>query len=97
MNRRPYLWLVVGTPAEAANTLDAMFGHRSERYAAFGWAAGLFAVGLLVAVFILPRDGAARTRALSTTRPSARRSIPSIASRPPRGVSRTSTITPSAE
>jgi EmrB/QacA subfamily drug resistance transporter len=30
---------------------------------AFGWAAGLFAAGLLVAVFILPRDGAARARA----------------------------------
>jgi EmrB/QacA subfamily drug resistance transporter len=30
---------------------------------AFGWAAGLFAAGVLVAVFILPRDGAARARA----------------------------------
>ena len=29
---------------------------------AFDWAAGLFAVGLLVAVFILPSDGAARAR-----------------------------------
>ncbi len=29
---------------------------------AFEWAAGLFAVGLLVAIFILPRDGAARAR-----------------------------------
>ena len=30
---------------------------------AFGWAAGLFAIGLLVAVFVLPKDGAARARA----------------------------------
>ncbi len=29
---------------------------------AFQWAAGLFAAGLLVAVFILPKDGAARAR-----------------------------------
>ncbi len=30
---------------------------------AFVWAAGLFAAGLLVATFVLPRDGAARARA----------------------------------
>jgi hypothetical protein len=38
----------------------------------------------------------ARTRTFSTTRPSASVSTPSIVSRPPFGVSRTVTITPSA-
>ncbi|MGD9622035.1 MAG: cobalamin biosynthesis protein [Mycolicibacterium sp.] len=40
----PLVWAAVGgTPAvlahRAANTLDAMIGHRSPRYARFGWAA----------------------------------------------------------
>jgi adenosylcobinamide-phosphate synthase len=38
------LWCAIAGPAggaayRAANTLDAMFGHRSERYRSFGWAA----------------------------------------------------------
>jgi adenosylcobinamide-phosphate synthase len=40
----PLFWTAVGGPAatvayRAANTLDAMVGHRSEHYEAFGWAA----------------------------------------------------------
>lgn len=43
----PLVWAVVGgTPAvlvyRAANTLDAMIGNRSPRYARFGWAAARF-------------------------------------------------------
>ncbi len=43
----PLLWgALLGTPGiaayRAANTLDAMVGHRSERYRHFGWAAARF-------------------------------------------------------
>src|SRR3954453_20809756 len=48
------------------------------------------------ASFALPSVAAARTRALSTHCPSARCSMPSMASRPPRGVSRTTIESPPA-
>ncbi len=43
----PAFWLAVGGLTggalyKAANTADSMIGHRSERYAAFGWAAARF-------------------------------------------------------
>ncbi len=43
----PALWLALGgLPGcalyKAANTADSMVGHRTERYAAFGWAAARF-------------------------------------------------------
>ena len=43
----PAFWLAVGglpggTLYKAANTADSMIGHRSPRYAAFGWAAARF-------------------------------------------------------
>ena len=43
----PAFWLAVGglpggTLYKAANTADSMIGHRSARYAAFGWAAARF-------------------------------------------------------
>src|SRR5215475_2754045 len=47
------------------------------------------------AALAAPSLGAARTRALRTLRPSASRSIPSMASRPPFGVSRTAIRIPS--
>jgi EmrB/QacA subfamily drug resistance transporter len=48
------------THARAAGlaTAAAIHGYTT----AFEWAAGLFAVGLIVAIFILPKDGAARAR-----------------------------------
>ncbi len=46
--------------AHAANVVGAASIHGYST--AFEWAAGLFAVGLLVALFILPADGAARAR-----------------------------------
>jgi adenosylcobinamide-phosphate synthase len=47
----PLLWVTVGgVPAmlvyRGANTLDAMIGHRSPRYARFGWAAARFDDGV---------------------------------------------------
>src|SRR5205814_1602189 len=47
------------------------------------------------AAFASPSRGAARTRAWSTQPPSARRAMPSSASRPPLGVRRTASTTPS--
>src|SRR3974390_1714907 len=47
------------------------------------------------ALFASPSLGAARTRIFSTLRPSDRTSMPSIVSRPPFGVSRTLSTTPS--
>jgi hypothetical protein len=41
-----------------------------------------------------PSLAAARTRTFRTRRPSANGSIPSMASRPPRGVSRTASVMP---
>ena len=43
----PAFWLAIGglpggTLYKAANTADSMIGHRSPRYAAFGWAAARF-------------------------------------------------------
>src|SRR5581483_12517202 len=44
-----------------------------------------------------PPSATARTRSFSTLRPSARVSMPSISSRPPRGVTRSETLMPCAE
>lgn len=77
----PVFWyLVAGLPGllayKAANTLDSMIGHRSERYRAFGWAAArlddllnlvparLSGVLLCAAAALLP--GASGRRALAT-------------------------------
>jgi adenosylcobinamide-phosphate synthase len=71
----PVFWLVVGgLPGGAAykaiNTADSMIGHRSERYAAFGWAAArlddlvnlpasrLAALWLIAAAVLLPECSA---------------------------------------
>jgi EmrB/QacA subfamily drug resistance transporter len=51
----------LSTHARAAGVASAASIHGYTT--AFGWAAGLFAAGLLVAIFVLPKDGAARARA----------------------------------
>jgi EmrB/QacA subfamily drug resistance transporter len=51
----------VSTHARTSGLLSAASIHGYT--VAFEWAAGLFAVGLLVAIFVLPKDGAARARA----------------------------------
>ena len=55
----------------------------------------VLAISLISAAFASPSLAAARTRTFSTLRPSASCSIPSTASRPPFGVSRTVSVMPS--
>src|SRR5690606_12460187 len=55
----------------------------------------LLARSRVSAALAAPSSGTARTRALMTARPSASCSTPSIASRPPRGVRRTVSVSPS--
>src|ERR1043166_4392484 len=52
------------------------------------------AISLISAPFASPSLGGAATRTLSTARPSAVRSTPSMASHPPLGVNRTTSVTP---
>lgn len=61
----------------AANTLDAMFGHRSERYAAFGWAPArlddlmswpVARLSSLIAGLCAPLVGGSPRRTLATVR-----------------------------
>lgn len=78
----PLLWGAVAGPAgllgyRAANTLDAMIGHRSARYERFGWAAARFddllnlapaRVTALLAAAGAPSVGGSPTRALTAWR-----------------------------
>lgn len=76
----PILWAAVGGPAtvaayRAANTLDAMVGHRSPRHERFGWAAARLddllgwpgaRLGALLAVVLAPLVGGDPRRAWVT-------------------------------
>ena len=78
----PLLWgAVLGAPGllgyRAANTLDAMVGHRSERHERFGWAAARFddlvnlapaRVGGLLAALAAPLVGGSPRAALAAVR-----------------------------
>src|SRR5882724_5887238 len=56
-----------------------------------------FAINSVTARLASPPSAMARTRTLTTERPLASVSIPSISSRPPRGVTRSATLMPSVE
>lgn len=78
----PLLWFVIGgTPAaaayRAANTLDAMVGHRNERHLQFGWAAArlddllnwpVARVGAALAAALAPSAGGSSRRTWRTVR-----------------------------
>jgi len=78
----PLLWGALAGPAgasayRAANTLDAMIGHRSSRYESFGWAAARLddlmtwpaaRLTALLSVLLAPRADADRVEALRVLR-----------------------------